>query len=173
MKSNKKIIAVLAGILIVLLVIVAGLFMNSKGENKKEEVPDSNNNTISTVEEMIEAEEPFTIETKYCDLYYPIKWEKQVETEIDDSDDVYKVQFFGKVEDKEALHLFDIVFGGEEGALIGHFSKDEEEIPVYVVGMEIEAGEDWTDEELDTIYTMQEDVNYIIGMLEKEIRFSY
>jgi len=171
MKNNKRIVGVLSGILIVLLVIVVVLAMKGKTETNDEDIDGAEaTEVVSTVEEMIAAEEPFTIETKFCNLHYPEKWENQVSTEIKE-DSVYSVQFFAELEGKGPVHIFDIVFGGEEGALTGYFSEDGEAIPVYIVGMEIDA-EGWTDEELNVLYMMQEDVNYVIGMLQKEGNFT-
>lgn len=170
MKNNKKMVALLSGILVVLLLIVVVLMMKGKTDAEKVDANvDEEKEVISTVEEMIAAEEPFTIETKFCNLHYPEKWENQVSTEIKE-DSVYSVQFFAELEGKDPVHIFDIVFGGEEGALTGYFSEDGKEIPVYIVGMEINV-EGWTDEELNVLYMMQEDVNYIIGMLQKEAGF--
>lgn len=120
----------------------------------------------STIEEMIESEEAFTIETPHGNLYYPVKWEEQIRVEKVEGD-VYTVQFYGTVEDKDEQHLFDIVFGETEGVLLGTLN----EISVYLVdGGSLET-EDWTEEEENTIYAMQEDVNYLMGMLQKEEGF--
>ena len=165
MKNNKRIVALLSGILIALLVIVVLLAMKGKTKTNDGNI-DGGGETevVSTVEEMIAAEEPFTIETKYCDLHYPEKWENQVFTEITEEGDAYAIQFFAELEDKDSVHIFDIVFDGEDGALTGYFSKDGEEIPVYIVGMEIDT-EGWTDEELIELYIMHDVVFFFFCLL--------
>lgn len=85
--------------------------------------------------------------------------------------DVYTIQFFATIEGKEDAHIFDIVLGGEEGYTLGYLKAEDDQISVNVVSYDFELGEDWTDEEKNTVYTMSEDVNYIIGMLQKEEGF--
>lgn len=127
-------------------------------------------NTKSTLEEMLE-EEAFKIETAYIDLYYPAKWEEKVRVEYVE-EETYTVQFFATLEDKEEVHIFDIIFGGEEGFVLGFVQKEEEtELSVSVISYSTEFGDNWTDIEKNEINTMLEDINYIIGMLQKETVF--
>ena len=171
MKSNKKTVTILASILILLILVVIVLFFRTQNEKTKENnVENKDVEVVSTIEKQISEEDAFVINTDYCDLYYPLKWEESVYTEIVTSE-VYTVQFYGKLENKEDQHLFDIIFGNADGTLLGKVENDGEKIPVYLKGIEFEADDSWSEEEKITIMTMQEDVNYVIGMLQKEAGF--
>lgn len=156
-KENKLIIAILCIAALVLICLCIGIGLS--GKNKKEDV-------LSTVEQQMQEEEAFEIETKYGSLYYPKKWESQVRIEIDENDE-YTVKFYGTVEGKEEQHLFNVVFG-EKGNKLGSFEKDGETVTVCLDFEENTMNDEWTEEEKNIIYAMQEDINYLIGMWEKD-----
>lgn len=162
-KENKLIITILCVIILILssLCVTIGL----KSQNKKEEISEQPS-VLSTVEQQLQEEEAIKIETKYCNLYYPQNWESQLRTEIVEDGD-YTVKFYGTVEGKEEQHIFSIVFGETEHEL-GSFKKGDETVKVCLDFEEHTMNEEWTEEEKNTIYAMQEDVNYLIGMWEKE-----
>ena len=172
-KRRKKKVSLLIPILCIVVGILIGilgsmLFMG-KGAGKNNAGGQQSTST-NTVEEMLK-EDSFKIETEYCDLYYPLKWKEQVRVEVVEGD-VYTVQFYAALEEKEEMHLFDIAFAGEEGIELGYLeSENGEEIAVDYISYEPEFGEGWSEEEQNDIYAMAEDVNYIIGMLQKEAGF--
>lgn len=127
-------------------------------------------NVESTVDQQIEAEEGFAIETAYGNLYYPTKWQNQVRVHPVEGD-VYTVQFFGVIEGKAEQHLFDIVFGGTDGFTVGNLTIGDTTVSVNLVFADIALDASWNEEESNTIYAMQEDANYLLGMLEKEVNF--
>lgn len=181
MKSNKKLVAILAVILVILIGICVVLFTTGYSDDdeksgdtvQQEEQQNETTNqedVVSTVEQQIEDEEAYVIETDYCKLYYPAKWEANLQTEIKDEDG-YVVEFYGAVEGKDKQPLFNIVFGGEADFVIGTIDKDGEAVEVGCKFME-PAVEEWKTEEADTIYAMQEDMNYLFGMLEREAGFT-
>lgn len=111
--------------------------------------------------------EDFEIETPDCTLYYPAKWKEQVRIETVEGN-AYRVEFYGQVEGKEEQHLFDIAFGGEEGYTLGHLTtRADNRVAVNIISYDFEPSEDWQDAEANTIYAMQEDINYIIDKLEE------
>ena len=173
MKNNKKLVVMLAVILIVLIGIAVALFM--KGNSSKDEVKEKvesqesteGEDVISTVEQQIKDEEAYCIETEYVNLYYPKKWKDNIETEIL-NEEGYVVEFYGKVEGKDRQKLFEVVFNGDASMMAGTIEGEEGNTYVGFNFAEPEMGDDWTDEEVNTIYAMQEDLNYLIGMLEKE-----
>lgn len=123
-----------------------------------------------TVEQMIEAS-GFLIETPFVNLYYPEKWKEQIRVEQLEGN-VYYVQFFATVGDNEEVHIFDIAFGGEEGSTLGMINdENNESIPVNIISYDFEFGEEWTTDEINEMYTMLEDINYIMGMLSKQEGF--
>ena len=170
-KKNSPVIPVLCLIIGILLGVIASMMFLDKDIVKDTEKAVENNvgeeaaDTKGTVDEMLE-EDSFTIETPIVDLYYPLKWQDQLRVEQIEGD-THVVKFFGTVEGKEEQHLFDVVFGATEGISVG--TLDEKE--VYLIYGDFTPGEGWNDEEADTIYTMQEDVNYLLGMLQQEDGF--
>lgn len=133
---------------------------NNKGDDK----------VTGTLEEMIQ-EDGFVIETSVVDLYYPKKWEDKVRIEKV-SGDIQMVQFFATLEGKPEVHLFDICFGGEDGYTLGYLNPNKSNpIEVKIISYDFEFGEEWTTEEANDIYSMQYDINYILGMLLKKADF--
>lgn len=111
-------------------------------------------------------EEGLVIETPVVNLNYPEKWENQIRIEQIDGEP-YIVRFFATLERKDEKHIFDIIFGKTEGILLGTLNETD----VYLNYAEVVFDESWSDEDADTIYAMQEDVNGIIEMLQEEEGF--
>ena len=130
-----------------------------KEETKKEETIDIQNNEDNVVECM-------EIETPYCKLYYPKSWEDMIK--IKNTEEFgYKVEFYGVLPEKEEQHLFDICFNSDDGELLGFFDGDEVvNVSFDIVNLELEG--DFSSEEADLLYSMQEDVNVLIEKLEEE-----
>lgn len=100
----------------------------------------------------------FDIETQYTTLEYPDKWKDMLRTEEQDN----HVTFWGTVGEKE-IELFSIEFGSSDGYLLGTLSGTE----IYIVETDLSFDDSWNDEEKETIYTMQEDINTILqGLME-------
>ena len=82
------------------------------------------------------------------------------------------VQFFATLEGKPEVHLFDIFFGGEDGYTLGYLNIDKDnQIEVKIISYDFDLGDEWTTEEANDIYSMQYDINYILGMLLKKADF--
>ena len=107
----------------------------------------------SAVDEEKEKEKNvFEIKTGVVSLYYPSKWQSKVKTEVK-SDRV----LFSCGDEK----LFDIVFGGKDGDLLGKY-KDTE---VRIVPYELKNS-------TDELIEMQEDVNVLLHKLMEDKAFS-
>ena len=76
-KSYKRLLFVLSGIFVIFVLILALLVMKEKKDNGKTE-----EKNLSSVEQQIQEEEAYIIETKYCDLCYPLKWEDNLSVKI-------------------------------------------------------------------------------------------
>lgn len=114
--------------------------------------------------------EDLVVETPYCSLYFPGKWEQNLVVESIDGE-IYGVAFWGKMGFKDPQKLFTISFGGTEGILLGELENDSgEKIPVYVIPIEFFPDEDWTKDEIDGIYSMQEEMNYLISKLSGDLK---
>lgn len=176
MRNNKKLIILMSLILVILIGVAVVLFTkgDSDKDGSKEQVTTQEDNpsedVISTVEQQIEEEESYVVETDYVRLYFPQKWEANLETEIVEEDG-YIIEFYGKVEGKDRQKIFDVVFNGDAENMVGMVDVNGEAVYVGFNFAEPEIGEDWSGEEEDMIYAMQEDVNYLIGMLEREAGF--
>ena len=148
----------------------AGLAANQQNGNNASTANQQNEETKSTIEQQMEDEESFSVDTPFTKLYYPVKWQSQVRVQNIEGD-VYTVEFYGSVEGKAETHLFDIAFGGTDGFTVGNITVGDAVTNVNLVFAEIMLDETWTEEETNMIYAMQEDANYLLGMLEKEANF--
>ena len=103
------------------------------------------------------------VETPYGGLYYPGKWKEYVRIEIS-QESVYSVVFYGSVNGKTEQHLFSLTYAGEEGYELGTTVDSQgNDVVVRMIPGELMMGDDWTDEEKEIIFQMQEDVNYLIS----------
>ena len=107
---------------------------------------------------------------RYYSYRQQIEWKDKVVINTV-SNGEHKVEFYGIMEDEENLHLFDIVFNSEEGQELGVINKEGEEISISVVSYAFEQDENWTAENREMIYSMQEDMNFIFDYLRKEQSF--
>lgn len=176
-KRKNSTIAILCFVLGVVTGIVMGVMIAVLILDKEESTKNVNNVIVETEnhkeendfsENISDDEEGFLIETPIVNLYYPKRWENQVHVETLEGE-ICIVQFFAAFEGKGKVQLFDIAFGGEEGYTLGYFEdKKNEKIAINIISYDFELGQDWTSEEKDSIYTMMEDVNFIINRLENE-----
>lgn len=99
--------------------------------------------------------ETYTIETRYCDLKYPTKWEGKVKTEILENYG-YIVKFVAN-----DINLFDFEFVEGNGALLGTLITDNENIVINITSYELE--HEMQDYEIYA--SMQSDIDVIIENL--------
>lgn len=109
--------------------------------------------------------ETIVITTPYCDLLYPGKWNNSLRTESQEGE-LYVVSFYGSVSKTEEHALFDVVFGGDSGYHVGYVAgKNGKPVAVSVNFHDIEHNRDWTEEQSNTIYAMQDDAGYLIDRI--------
>lgn len=106
------------------------------------------------------------VETPFGTLYYMFDWQYTMRTEQRSGENL-TIAFYGSVGGEE-LPLFEVIFGN--GSAPGHLfgtvtdeSGNAVEIRIHVI--EFEENAEWTQEELNTAYAMQEEVNSIIGQI--------
>lgn len=105
-----------------------------------------------------------TVETPWAELSYPACWAEYLATETDEA--ARSVTFYGKVGEHEAVKLFMLCFGGEEGIPSGTVSTPEGDMDV-LVQMGSQAFDDsWSEDEQIIIYAMREGINDLLAMLE-------
>ena len=173
--NSKSIITVLIAIITLLLAIIAVLLWMLLGKTnniEKKSNSDSESSTSITIGSPDNEREAIEIETKYGTLYYPLEWEKNLRTEIIDKDE-YKVEFYGTVKGKAEQHLFDLIFNGEVGYNFGTIRTESgEDVTINIESYAFEPDNTWTEDEEFTLYAMQEDINYTIGMLAESENFT-
>ena len=157
-KKNILIVILLAIILVLIIVIVKGTY-ESKSVVK---------NKVSTTNELYsEDTKAMEIKTSYCNLYFPKKWEKNLNIKKLEKDNNSSVQFWAKIDKKEPVHIFDIIFDGD-GYTIGTIKdKNGKKININVKSYETNLDNTWTKKEKNTIYSIGEDINYLLLQLEK------
>lgn len=103
-----------------------------------------------------------TIETEYCDLYYPARWEDIVKIDVQGNRIVFQADF----QRKGILPLFDISFGDADGTLCGTIeTKNGETMDVCLTVHSLSPKVKLKQENLDVLYAMLDDVNYLCGKL--------
>lgn len=90
----------------------------------------------------------FDIKTRVCVMKYPLKWKDSVKVEITDD-----AVFFSSGDVK----LFDLLFGSDEGYLLGTYNGTSISIVSYDIN-----GDGLSETDYHTYCAMQEDVNVII-----------
>ncbi len=105
-----------------------------------------------------------TVETPWVSLSYPACWAEYLTTETDEAN--RSVTFYGEVGEHEAVELFAVSFGGEEGVPAGTVSTPEGDMDV-LVQMGSQAFDDsWSEDEQNIIYAMREGINDLLSALE-------
>lgn len=111
------------------------------------------------------SEQGMKIVTEYYDFYYPRKWRKNLRTEECNG----YVTFYGLVEGQQEVPLFKIHFGEGEGTLMGAIKiKNGEKINVYLTTYSLSPNGIWSHEQLDTVYSMGEDLNFLLSKITFE-----
>lgn len=107
--------------------------------------------------------EDMVIETAYGQLHYPGKWEKylMVDQSVEDA-----AAFYALLPGKEPLLLFTVCFGEEE-TMAAITDQNGAETGVGIRFEEPVFDSSWTQDEIDTVYGMQEDINYLLNMLQQ------
>ena len=114
-------------------------------------------------------EDVFVIKTPYCDLQYPTKWKDKIVITNGERGECYVVSFFTSV-DENTISLFDIIFGGDEGSLLGTLEIDNKSINIYIIEHALDL-EQYTEEQQIEIGGMNNDVNVIISKLLEQYNF--
>ena len=105
--------------------------------------------------------ETYLIETEYCNLEYPSKWENQITVNKEKLNGTI-IEFY--IDD---VHLFDICFDNEDAYPIGKIKIKEQFIEIGVNSYDIQEDE-FTEEEYEELCMMQEDLNVILTKLVED-----
>lgn len=145
----KKRIVLIIGLLI--LVVVGAVFIIGSAK-------EDTNVPFYTTDETV-----FVIETPYCDLSYPIKWEKELKTEVVENGESYTVKFYTTIDEKN-IPLFDVNFGGKEGDPLGTLTCEGNDISVNVINYSTDFST-YSEEEQSDLFEMVEAINVVISKL--------
>lgn len=150
MQNRKlKIGIVILIVFVVVIGAIALMLLNSEDDSS----------LLTSKEQKARSRNVFTIETDFCNLSYPHKWEKSINYEIHNYGDGYTVGF-----SSEGNNLFDLIFNVEEGEFIGSFKLDNKTIVVNASTYEIDS----SIKNYKNLSMMQDDMSIIIYYLVKD-----
>ena len=105
--------------------------------------------------------------TTYGNLQYPGAYRQKLVTEVTGKNG-NTVRFYAVRSTGERVGLFELIFGGTGDAYVGRYTaKDGTVCEVYMTSFEITPDDSWSDEELETIYGMREEANYVLDKMEE------
>lgn len=121
------------------------------------------------------AEKTFEVETDYCTISYPEKWENKVEIEKEEKDDeTCMVSFCAKATEEDAEQkLFDISFGVDQKDAIGVIQTDDGEVFMDMYLYQFENMDALSSKRLDQLMQMQDYSFDILQMLTDQYSFQY
>ena len=157
MDKKKIIVALLLVICLLGIFLVVGC-----GDKTNNNDVDDSDKTFMPVDE-----EVFEIETPYCNLKYPTKWEDAVT--VEHLEEPYIVEFRTSIDDEE-IQLFDIVFDGTGDSLLGTLTVDGEAVEVYVTNYNDDIS-GYSDNQQMRVNEMIMDINVIISALVDDYGF--
>ena len=105
-----------------------------------------------------------TMETPWASPSYPACWAEYLNTTVDEASGT--VTFYGVVGEHEAVELFTLCFGGEEGIPFGSVSTPEGDVDVLVQMSSLSFDDSWSEDEQNIIYAMREGINDLLAALE-------
>ncbi len=114
------------------------------------------------------AEEPanpdLLLETDYGILKFPRKWEEYLKIEQTDYDGL---EFYCVLPGHEPVLLFMVLFHSEDGEILSAITdEDGTRTILSLYAPQLDLGDQWSAWELDLIYSMQEDMNYLLNALQ-------
>ena len=134
--------------------------------NKQKENEEKTKVSDGIIEDDERINSAIEIETSYCMLYFPREYEENFEVKYKE-EAAYKVEFYGLVEGKDAQHLFDVCFNCDEGDLLGYLENEGEIINISIDMIDLKFDDTWESDEIDKIYSLQEEMNFVVDTLNK------
>lgn len=120
-----------------------------------------NDNSIGYINSDVDT---FVVETDYCPLHFPVKWEEYIEVEIF-TETAYSVLYSAILDNGDRVPVFEIVFNeSNDGVLLGTLDNSEK-VNVYLVDHSDNLPSDLTEDDTERIYMISEDVNVLISKL--------
>ena len=104
------------------------------------------------------------IETEIGTLVFPGKWEDYLSTELIDD---YALEFHCCIPEHDPVLVFTVLLRSEDGDIISSITDADgvqHTLSVWIANPVFD--ESWSQAEVDTVYAMQEDMNYLLTALE-------
>ncbi len=153
----------------ILIALLMGSILFGCGENPIEQTTEKSSETQAETT----TEDPLTlnpslmeIATKYGGLMYPERWKNMVRTQVVEDENT-RVEMYAAIGSHKEIHLYDVVFGGDEGVCIGDLLVDGKTVYVNLVSYSTDFDDSWSEEETQTVHAMKEDINYLIDALNE------
>lgn len=106
------------------------------------------------------------VETKFGTLSYNEQWSEFMKTEIEETDNSVEVRFIANI-NKTDFPLFTVSVGSGSGAESGKLTgPDGVQREVLVSLQEVDPGNALTEDQINRLYAMQEDVNFVLDHLK-------
>lgn len=154
----KKVMATLIAVLM-----LSALFSGCAPENEESSVPNTSG-TYSAVRP--EGNAYVIVETPYGELYYQDQWEEFMRVEQTQDGSVLRVAFSADINAK-IYALFTLEIGGGTGAKLGQLTDaNGTKRTVYATVHTIAEDSELSADELNRLYAMQEDINYVMQYLK-------
>lgn len=110
------------------------------------------------------------ITTPYVTLKYPEKWLNFLKTEKIYSqyheENLTKIVFYSQVGEREKMPIFSIHFNEDGEFYMGSLDNSGDNVYISFSYSELVFDGQWTEEEKNIVYAMQEDINYISDCLK-------
>ena len=160
--KSKKLVLYLIATLIVCSVVAIFIFREPKAGS-----PVDANSSIEIT--AIETKPPtetdvisdLIIETPYCNLFFPSKWNGQVYTTAKESAASYDVVFVGKLGDQDA-NLFSVVFGESEEMPIGVLTQPDGSKVTVRLNVDMFDSTGLSPEQIEVAQSIMESSTYLV-----------
>lgn len=172
-KTRKQLITALVILSILLTVLVGVLVYLGMSKQIPQGYTDSTDTAQTGVAHTTVPVEDLIINTKFCSLHLPGRMEGLVRTEFTESDNGGVIFFYGTAGEKEA-QLFALFFSTEAGVAGSPVGQIDVNGTVYLISVlfnELDMAS-WTEEEVETMVSLQDGLNHMLDMLQLEPGFS-
>lgn len=149
---------VLAVVLVLMIVVLAVLLKNQgPGLNTDSQMKELN------IQSITEQEDTMVVLTTYGTVKYPFAFSDILSVEAKNFDSYASLEFSVLIDEKSVL-LYALLFNGTEGMPVGTLQVDGE---TYEVTSQLYDAEDVSDDDMVTIYAVQETFNDVLSSLSE------
>ncbi len=171
-KKSAPILLVICAVVAIIVAII--VFIKPEANSPIEITPIAETPSITPIVETPSAETDTTseliIETPYCNLYFPSKWNGQVYTTVKESEGSYEVVFVGKLGDQD-INLFSIVFGESEEMPIGTLTQPDGSDVTVRLNVDMFDSTGLNSEQIDMAQSIMESSTYLVERLSESDNF--